>query len=386
VVSPRSDAPLQALVIGTPHPNEPIGGRTICTLLDMLLRCDPRISGMAMRWHFIPSIEPDGLALNEAWLAHPPDLKAYFSNFYRPAFRHQAEYSFPLHAGSYRFDEPTPEAQAWMLAIDSIRPDLMVSLHNADHGGAFCVLSRDDPELVETLGKLPQRQGVGLDTMGDPGAEMLPLGPGVFLAPDFAELVGAAPGVWTAGQSSFGYTARHGTLGLIPEVPRWQERTVEGQLPLDRVGQGLVALYAETASLADEAAGLGGDGLAMQDQLWHDAIAEGAKLLRRLSAMHAALPATLMPATAVLSMHRIARTLPLRTLGMLARWGAGSDVQESAAAKARADLSRRATQLMSHQFADPSLIAGMEPVPIHAAVAVQVGATLAAAQAVVTAA
>ncbi|MBU6271315.1 MAG: hypothetical protein KGQ67_08440 [Betaproteobacteria bacterium] len=75
---------------------------------------------MPFRWHVIPSIDPDGLALNDGWLATPGDFRAYARGFFRPAFADQAEYSFPLQAGAYRFERVAPETRAWMSVIDRL--------------------------------------------------------------------------------------------------------------------------------------------------------------------------------------------------------------------------------------------------------------------------
>lgn len=377
---------LDALVVGTPHPNEPIGGRTIQVMLDLLRRQAPALAGLPFNWHFIPTIEPDGLAMNEAWLATPHDLRAYFRGFYRPAFRHQAEYSFPLQTPRYRFDESTPETLAWMSALDRLRPALMVSLHNADHGGAFNVLNRAEPGLALELSGQARSQGIALDVAGDPLAEQQALAPGVFLVDDFSALAEHGPsGFWTAGDSSFGYAARHGTLGLAPEVPMWQEAEADGQRSSADAWAGLREFYASTCDLVDRAVSLAGGGTG--SDLLLAAVEEGGTVLRRVSEAQVRQPKRTLPATLVNMQRRRLRMLALRSLSMLNRWcretTAGCD--DAVLCRTLAGLERQTTGLLETQWGDRSLTDGMVPVPVHAAVATQLQAILSAAGAVASA-
>lgn len=378
-ISPVSGEALNALVVGTPHPNEPIGGRTIQLMLDMLLRRSPALAGLPFRWHFIPTIEPDGLVLNDGWLKTPHDVGAYFRGFYRPAFRHQAEYSFPLQTRHHRFDAATPETLAWMSAIDRLKPALMVSLHNADHGGAFNVLSRAHAGLARELSQQARVHGVALDETGDPFAEMQVLAPGVFLADDFSALVEQAPGAWTAGNSSLGHASRHETLGLVPEVPLWQEAEVEGVKAAATVWAGLSEPWQAAIDLVEQAQALTVSG--SEPDLMLDAAAEGVWILRRLLAGQAQHQATSMPATLANLNRRRLRMLPLRSLGMLVRWcrGGASAAASPGQRGALARIERQASELLDRQLSDASLTAGMVPVPMRAAVATQLQAILSTA-------
>lgn len=378
-ISPVGGGALNALVVGTPHPNEPIGGRTIQVMLEMLLSRAPAFAALPLRWHFIPTIEPDGLVLNERWLASPHDVGAYFKGFYRPAFRHQAEYAFPLSTRRYHFDEPTPETRAWMSAIDELQPALMVSLHNADHGGAFNVLSRPLSALAAELSQQSRNHGIALDEAGDPFAEPQALAPGVFLADDLGGLVEHAPSAWTAGNSSFGYASRHGTLGLVPEVPLWQEVQAEGASSSSRPWAGLADVYEATIALAKEAEAMAGG--AAEPDLLLCAVVEGASILQRMTAAQARGQSAAMQTTMANLAHRRLRMLPLRPLSMLCRWCDAGATESSGRGRqqALAQLGHRATDLMLRQLDDESLTKGMVPVPLRAAVATQLQAILSAA-------
>lgn len=380
LISPVSGGPLNALVVGTPHPNEPIGGRTIQVMLEMLLRQAPAFAALPLQWHLIPTIEPDGLVLNDSWLRSPHDVGAYFKGFYRPAFRHQAEYAFPLSTRRYDFAQVTPETQAWMSAIDDLQPALMVSLHNADHGGAFNVLSRPHLGLARELSHQARSHGIALDEAGDSFAEQQTLAPGVFLADDFGAVVEQVPDAWTAGNSSFGYASRYRTLGLVPEVPLWQEVETEGESSSSRVWAGLAAGYEATIALAGQAEAMASG--ATQPDLLLDAVMEGVPILRRVMAAQSREQPASMPSTLANLTRRRLRMLPLRTLGMLCRWCEAPAMAVPGRQPARAQLGRRATELMVRQLDDESLTTGMVPVPIQAAVAVQLQAILSAAAAV----
>ena len=156
-------------------------------------------------WHFIPAIDIDGFALNEGWFRGERTLELYLENFHRPPFRRQPEYAFPLDAPGYRFDEQTPESSCWRLAIDRIRPQLQCSLHGADTGGSFFLLSDCRPGLCKSLANLPARAGITFNTVGDASAETTELAPGIFSFPNIdAQIATAiashqAPGdVWNA--------------------------------------------------------------------------------------------------------------------------------------------------------------------------------------------
>lgn len=223
--------PRSALLVGAPHPNEPIGCATVERLMDMLVRDAGLRDSLGYRWHFIKAIDIDGIALNEGWLKKPLTPRNYFHDFFRPAFNEQPEYTFPMALPGYRFDRATPENLCWQAAIDHTRPTLQCSLHGADSGGVFYALNRNIPELVRALASQPVDAGLTLSTVGEPFSGMEPLGPGVFGFPDFKQEIQAAlsaglpaTDAWHAGSSSTDYAAeRYGTLSMICEVTLWDD-------------------------------------------------------------------------------------------------------------------------------------------------------------------
>lgn len=223
--------PRAALLVGAPHANEPIGCATIMRMLQRLTANRALREHSGWQWHFIPAIDIDGVALNEGWFRGERTLAQYLADFYRPPFRLQPEYAFPLELPGYRFDASTPENACWRLALEHVRPQLQCSLHGADTGGSFFIISALRPLLRTVLTGLPQAQGITLNTIGESSAALRELGPGIFSFPDIDSLIAKAVAsdrkpdqVWNAGDSSAGYSAkRFGTFNMVCEVPLWRD-------------------------------------------------------------------------------------------------------------------------------------------------------------------
>lgn len=208
------DGPREAVVIGGPHPNEPVGALTIQTLVE-LLRADSR----GYRWHFVVCADPDGARLNEGWYSRPGDRRAYVEHFYRPDLADQVEWTFPP-------GQPLPETTALMELMDAVRPSLVYSLHNGEYQGAFFYINRDDPQLAARLTELPVAQGVPLH-IGEPEQPRTKtIAPAAYLTPS-GEALGA-------GGSSADYAAKFGALHVMAEVPYWVDPRVSDDSPSDR--------------------------------------------------------------------------------------------------------------------------------------------------------
>lgn len=225
------DGPDSALVVGAPHPNEPLGCLVIERFLDQLVADATFRKGLGYRWHFIKAIDVDGVALNEGWFDSRRSLKDYFHGFYRPAFSRQPEYTFPLKMPGYSFDESTLENQCWQRALRISRPRLQCSLHGADVGGAFYIASDDVAGLATALTPQPSAHGLTLNTVGEPLAELAEFAPGLFGFPDIQQMIHkaiaeglTAESAWTAGDSSAAFAAKkYGTVSLTCEVPLWDD-------------------------------------------------------------------------------------------------------------------------------------------------------------------
>ncbi|MFD5615121.1 M14 family zinc carboxypeptidase [Kitasatospora sp. NPDC127060] len=217
--------PRAVLVVGGPHPNEPVGYATIGVLADLVAAHPDLRDGLA--WHFLPCVDPDAAAMNAGWTSLPLDLLAQHRHFYRPAMAEQPEWTFPVRWGDRLHRFGLSENQALADLVDVLRPAVAVSLHNSEFGAPFFVLSEDVPGLAEQLAAASARHGLPVaeaapaDVVGWPE-----LGRGVFRMPPVEELVirdhTQAP---SYGAHLAHYAARHGTVTLLPEVPRWHTGT-----------------------------------------------------------------------------------------------------------------------------------------------------------------
>lgn len=234
------DGPADALVIGGPHPNEPIGFRTITALVDLLCRDSALRAELGYRWHVLACADPDGARLNEGWYGSPGDRRAYAEHFYRPDLDEQVEWSFPLTVGDYRFDRPLPETTALMRLMDETEPALVYSLHNGEHQGVFYYLNRDDAALARQLAELAALEGLP-SHHGEPevpGSRLI--APSVYSTP-----AGSALGpAFGAGAGSADYAARFDALHLVAEVPLWTDDRVADETATDLDYRDLVAASA----------------------------------------------------------------------------------------------------------------------------------------------
>ena len=135
--------PRSAFVFGGPHPNEPIGTLTIEYLSRRLCEDAQFREELGYTWHFIKSIDADGMRLNEGWFKGPFTLTNYARHYYRPEPAAQVEWTFPLDYKLLHFDAPLPETVALMKVIDEVKPDFMYALHNAGFGGVYYYVSED---------------------------------------------------------------------------------------------------------------------------------------------------------------------------------------------------------------------------------------------------
>lgn len=213
----------QALIVGGPHPNEPIGMLTVLALAE-LVATTPALRE-DFTWNFIGCLDPDGSRLNERWFPGPYTVRNYHQHFYRPAFTDQPEWTFPVLDERAFFDRTLPETEALARVIDELAPTFQYSLHNSDFGGVFFLLSQDIPGVAGDFAALAAQQGIPLslgpvDALGWPEA-----GRAVYLIPPVEDVIQADTGSAAPrhGGSSAHYAQRHGTTTLITEVPFWQD-------------------------------------------------------------------------------------------------------------------------------------------------------------------
>lgn len=234
--------PKSALIVGTPHPNEPIGTMTIEFLTRHLCENDALREELGYTWHFIKTIDPDGLKRNEGWLKGPFTFQNYLTHFFREALADQAEYSFPGQYKFFQFDKPTPQTAAYMAVLEEVKPDFLYSLHNAELGGVFYFISEDAPPLYEIFSELPGWFGLALDPIGEVGLSDKTYAPSI--SPllsikgmvDELEAGGATDlsAAWRAGLSSYEYAQRYGTFALVVEMPYWNNQQFLDESPTNR--------------------------------------------------------------------------------------------------------------------------------------------------------
>ncbi|MFE4196966.1 M14 family zinc carboxypeptidase [Paenarthrobacter sp. NPDC056912] len=244
------------LIVAGVHPNEPIGAIMALHLAQALVDGDTFVNGLDAQWHIVPCIDPDGARLNENWFARPNDRCYYGRNFYRPARDEQVEWSFPTDYKEAYFDKVTPESQALMRAIDHVKPDLYVALHNGEMGGVYYYLSRPVDELHVALHAIPAHMGLPLD-VGEPESPHIEeYAPAIFGMGTVAEAyefyadLGVDPVSAVSGTSSGEYATRHETLSLIAELPYWIHPDADDQSPIDETyRQLLIRTARETEDL-----------------------------------------------------------------------------------------------------------------------------------------
>jgi hypothetical protein len=173
----RGGIPIEALKIGTgekigmmvglPHPNEPIGAMMIEFFSRKLAEDATLREQLGYTWYMIKAIDPDGTRLNEGWFKGPFSVTNYARDFYRPPSEQQVEWTFPIEYKTYRFDTPLPETQAWMKLIEQHPPDFLFSLHNAGFGGVYLYISHDLQGMYPPFFELVEQSGLPLH-LGEP--------------------------------------------------------------------------------------------------------------------------------------------------------------------------------------------------------------------------
>ncbi|MGI6873071.1 M14 family zinc carboxypeptidase [Amycolatopsis sp. 3B14] len=381
-----------ALVFGLPHPNEPIGGLTALHLAARLC-ADPGLRGrLRHRWRVIACIDPDGLRLNEGWLAGPFTREHYARHFYRPAGPDQVEWTFPLDYKDAYFDAALPETQALMRLIDSDRPGLVCSLHNSELGGVYYYLSRAEPPLHLALQALPGHVGLPLDR-GEPEAPYITrLDDAIFQGTSISRAYDYLTGLgepWTssAGDNTASYAGRYGALTLVTELPYWTSDTADDDGP---AGTGYAsALAAHARALADLSSlmaetieAVAGALMVPDSPFWRASrsfatmMASGARSARsRSTSPEADRPATVAE---VSSLAEATHSFRLRYGGILLRALDGELAVGNTRPVVRAARERVAAR-HAEWVAGDALIGEYRTIPIRQLVATQYGAVLAAA-------
>ena len=231
-----------ALLLGCPHPNEPIGAMMLEYLSERLAADADLRRELGYTWYIIKCWDCDGVQENAGWFKGPLTIDRYARNFYRPASCQQVDWTFPVRYKAYSYDAPLPETAAVMRLMDEIRPVFVYPLHNSGFGGAYWFLS--DPaseELYQSLQASAIRQNIPLqasgETMDAPIYSRAVFGKsGIREAYDalVASGVSNVSDVLTYGTNSMDYCAEHyGAKSMIAELPYFIAPQLENQEPSD---------------------------------------------------------------------------------------------------------------------------------------------------------
>ena len=229
--------PLNALMFGCPHPNEPMGAMMLEYFSRALCENDAFRKNCGYTWYLIKSVDPDGTKLNEGWFKGPFNLTNYARNYFRPSAKEQVEWTFPIDYKQLHFHDPLPETQALIDLMEEIKPAFMYSLHNAGFGGAYWYISEEMPELYEKFYHAAQSRNMPL-ALGEPEAPYITeYAPAIFFNGgiqedyDFVEKY-AEPGAdlsdrFECGTGSGDYASKYGTVSLIGELPYFYSPKIE---------------------------------------------------------------------------------------------------------------------------------------------------------------
>lgn len=250
----------QAFVFGGPHPNEPIGTMTIEYLTRRLCEDAALRDELGFTWHFIKSIDADGMRLNEGWFAGPFTPTNYARHFFRPAPFDQIEWTFPIDYKELHFHATLPETETLMRVIDETKPTLLYSLHNAGFGGVYYYVSDQCDPLYDLFHDIPSWFNLALD-LGEPEVPYVEL-----LAPaiygiistresyDYLEQNGVPnpAEVLQSGTSSADYASQYGSFYLVVELPYYDEARVNDQSPTDMLRRDAILQGLDKADAFDD--------------------------------------------------------------------------------------------------------------------------------------
>jgi hypothetical protein len=250
-----------ALLMGCPHPNEPIGAMLLEYFSQALVEDQALREELDYTWYIIKSWDADGTMLNEGWFKGPFTLYHYARNFYRPPGTQMVDYTFPVDYKKFHFRETIPETAAVMRLIEEIRPVFNYSLHNAGFGGVYFYISRPAEEIYDALRGAAGRQHVPLH-LGEPESPY-----GHAFSPAVYQLMGIAEeydyyekyGVENpellvptgAGSSEFAGELCN-TFTLLTELPYFYDKRIDDLSPSELTRRDAVLANLDASDEADK--------------------------------------------------------------------------------------------------------------------------------------
>lgn len=152
--------PFHALLVGLPHPDEPIGALMLSFLARRLASDPELLRSLQYTWHVVFVADPDGSRLNEGWYGGPFTPEFMGRRYYRPIEADQFEWSFPIDYKTLHFERPNPECEAVMRLVAETPLDYLANLHNCTVGGAYLYLSHPAATLHAPFYRMLERNGI----------------------------------------------------------------------------------------------------------------------------------------------------------------------------------------------------------------------------------
>ncbi len=231
-----------ALLMGCPHPNEPIGSMMLEYLSGELASNASLRDAMPYTFYIIKVWDVDGYCRNNGWLKGPFTVTNYTRHMFRPAGYEQVDWTFPIDYKQLHFHECLPETVAVKDLIDSVKPDFIYSLHNSGFGGVYWYLTDDLPEVYEDLHKIPAKNDLPL-SLGEAEssssarfADAIFQCMGVTATYDYHEKYSKGNYICNlrCGDTSAAYARRnYGSFTLLAELPYFYDPRVEDRSFLD---------------------------------------------------------------------------------------------------------------------------------------------------------
>ncbi len=225
-----------ALLLGCPHPNEPIGAMMLEYFSQVLVDDETLRKELDYTWYIVKAWDADGTRLNEGWFKGPFTLFNYARNFYRPPGKEQVDWTFPIDYKKLHYHDPIPETQAVMRLIEEIRPSFNYTLHNAGFGGVYFYLSRPADDIYDALRGAALKQGIPLN-LGEPEAPFITAyspaifqGMGISETYDYYEKYGTeAPEKLCDTGTNSGEFANNlcGTFTFLTELPYFYDKRID---------------------------------------------------------------------------------------------------------------------------------------------------------------
>jgi hypothetical protein len=161
------------LLVGFPHPNEPVGG----TFGVYCVKNKALLNKLDCTIYFIHALEIDSAMRNINWIKKKFDFYEYINNSFIDAIDDQIEFCFPsnLSQKTYKY-----ESSLLTKIFEEIRPNLYIPLHQSPTiGGAQFFLSKPDVTLIQNLTKIIFNHNIYLDKIPR-GINMRSYAPGFF--------------------------------------------------------------------------------------------------------------------------------------------------------------------------------------------------------------